>query len=102
MLAASSLPRDEVGSPLAPALVERDPSGPAPDRQGLLYVIASALRDLGLEVHASKVATRLDQILDVFYVTGHDGNPVRDPENVETIRRTLVERIERYAGEGAA
>jgi [protein-PII] uridylyltransferase len=68
----------------------------AQDRQGLLYVIARGLWDLGLSVHASKVATRLDQALDVFYVTDREGRQVTDPERLEEIRRTLVERIERH------
>lgn len=68
----------------------------AQDRQGLLYVIARGLWDLGLSVHSSKVATRLDQALDVFYVTDLEGRQVTDPERIEEIRRTLVERIERH------
>jgi UTP:GlnB (protein PII) uridylyltransferase len=42
------------------------------------------------------VATRLDQALDVFYVTDREGRQVTDPERIEEIRRTLVERIERH------
>jgi [protein-PII] uridylyltransferase len=68
----------------------------AQDRQGLLYAIAQGLWDLGLSVHSSKVATRLDQALDVFYVTDLEGQRVTDPARIEEIRRTLVERIERH------
>jgi [protein-PII] uridylyltransferase len=46
----------------------------APDRVGLLYRIARALSELGLDIHHARVATYPDGALDVFYVwdlTGH-------------------------------
>jgi [protein-PII] uridylyltransferase len=46
----------------------------APDRVGLLYRIARALHDLGLDIHHAKVATYPDGALDVFYVWDLTGN----------------------------
>jgi [protein-PII] uridylyltransferase len=102
-------PPGSAGTPVDPTKVEVDNDSSdaftvidvfAQDKQGLLYVIARTLWDLGLSVHSSKVATRLDQALDVFYVTDLRGQRVTDPERVERIRRTLVERIESYESEG--
>jgi [protein-PII] uridylyltransferase len=98
-------PAPPAATPLDPTKVEIDNESSdaftvvdvfAQDRQGLLYVIARTLWDLGLSVHSSKVATRLDQALDVFYVTDREGRQVTDPERIEEIRSTLVERIEQF------
>ncbi|MBA2565396.1 MAG: HD domain-containing protein [Gemmatimonadetes bacterium] len=66
----------------------------AHDRHGLLYAIAEALRELGLNVHSAQVATRLDQVLDVFYVTEADGRPVLEADRVSVIRAALTARID--------
>lgn len=66
------------------------------DRQGLLYVITRAIFELGLSVHFAKVATRLDQVVDVFYVTDLDGRKVDFPETLQAIRQTLVSRIDEF------
>jgi [protein-PII] uridylyltransferase len=68
----------------------------AEDRQGLLHVIAEALREQGLSVHSARVATRLDQALDVFYVTDLAGRKVEDPERVSAIERGVAERIDEF------
>jgi UTP:GlnB (protein PII) uridylyltransferase len=41
----------------------------AHDRRGLLYAIATTLRELDLSVSLAKIATHLDQVLDVFVPT---------------------------------
>jgi [protein-PII] uridylyltransferase len=41
----------------------------ADDRQGLLYEITHALFELGLSIASAKISTRLDQVVDAFYVT---------------------------------
>ena len=40
----------------------------ADDRVGLLYEITRALFDLRLDIRIAKIATKVDQIADVFYV----------------------------------
>jgi [protein-PII] uridylyltransferase len=67
----------------------------APDFPGLLYLIAQTLFDLGLSVHSARIATRLDQILDVFYVQGDDHGKVTDMEEIKRIKSHLKENIER-------
>jgi [protein-PII] uridylyltransferase len=71
----------------------------AQDRQGLLFVIAKALFELGLSVHTAKVSTHLDQIVDVFYVTKRAGEKVSDQEEVLKVRERLQEVIERFLEE---
>jgi len=41
----------------------------ADDRQGLLYEITHALFEMGLSIASAKISTRLDQVVDAFYVT---------------------------------
>jgi len=66
----------------------------APDRRGLLYVIAKTIFDLGLSVHSARIATRLDQIVDVFYVQGPEGKKITDPEAIRTVKERLTHEIE--------
>src|SRR5207249_3984651 len=43
------------------------------DRVGLLFTITNTLYHLWLEIHLAKITTMVDQVLDVFYVTDHEG-----------------------------
>jgi [protein-PII] uridylyltransferase len=71
----------------------------ADDRQGLLYVITSAIFDLGLSVHAARISTKLDQVVDVFYVTDRTGGKIADPGRCELISEEITARIEGFLGE---
>jgi [protein-PII] uridylyltransferase len=66
----------------------------APNVQGLLYKIAKALFDLGVSVHSARIATRLDQIVDVFYVQGADAGKITDMDRINKIKSHLTEEIE--------
>jgi len=60
------------------------------DRRGLLYRLARALHDLALVIRFAKIGTRVDQVVDVFYVTERDGQkPVSDTRLAE-IRSALM------------
>lgn len=74
----------------------------ADDRQGLLYIITNAIFQLGLSVHASRISTRLDQVADVFYVTGMDGKKVEEADRLESIRASILAEIELFLGAHAA
>jgi len=65
----------------------------AHDRLGLLYVIASVLSGLDVDVTLAKIATEVDQAVDVFYVTEKDGRKVTEPARMDTIRQALVHAI---------
>lgn len=68
----------------------------AHDRRGLLFIISSVLRELGLSVSLAKISTHLDQVVDVFYVTDPQGEKIRDEARLNLIRNVLIERIERF------
>jgi [protein-PII] uridylyltransferase len=65
----------------------------AQDRLGLLYVIASTLSGLDLDVSLAKIATEVDQAVDVFYVTEKDGRKVEGEARREAIRQALGHAI---------
>lgn len=72
----------------------------ANDRTGLLYVITKTLLDLDLSVSLAKIATHIDQVLDVFYVTDTNGQKIQQGERLVTIRDTLQKRIEAFERTG--
>lgn len=72
----------------------------AHDRQGLLYVITRTIFELGLSVSVAKIATSLDQVLDVFYVTDQTGGKVTDTGRLEQIQRQLAASIEAFERHG--
>lgn len=74
----------------------------AGDVQGLLYVITRTLFDLGLSIHSSKISTRLDQIVDVFYVQDATGGKIVESDRLARIKRTLTEAIDVYVAGSAA
>ena len=65
----------------------------ATDRVGLLYGITRALADMELNIHAAKVATYAEDVVDVFYVHDVDGQKVTDREHMREIERTVLMRI---------
>jgi len=68
----------------------------APDRTGLLSVIAQALFALGLSIQTAKVATHLDQIVDVFHVVDQTGQKIVDPDRIRHLKDTLARGIEQF------
>ena len=66
----------------------------ADDKQGLLFVIARAIFELGLSVHAARIGTRLDQVVDVFYVTNSAGEKVLDPEVCSGIQDSIQKAVD--------
>ncbi|MBI5135742.1 MAG: [protein-PII] uridylyltransferase [Nitrospirae bacterium] len=70
----------------------------AADRQGLLYAITRAIAGLGLSVFFSRIATKADRVVDVFYVKDLEGGKVEDPERVEAIRARLLEVVTGHGG----
>ncbi len=55
------------------------------DFLGLLYKITRALFRLGLDVWIAKIATNVDQVVDIFYVRDLEGQKVEDAEAVAGI-----------------
>jgi [protein-PII] uridylyltransferase len=67
------------------------------DEIGLLYRLASAMADLGLDVRVAKVATLGERVVDVFYVRDSAGEKVADRDRVEQLRSALASHLRRYA-----
>ena len=61
------------------------------DFPGLLFSITDALFRSGLDVWVSKISTKVDQVVDVFYVRDFDGQKVDAPDRVAAIKDTIAE-----------
>ncbi len=68
------------------------------DFPGLLHCVTDALFACKLDIWVAKIATKVDQVVDVFYVRDFDGQKVDSPEQEETIRRTILEALPSRAG----
>lgn len=63
------------------------------DSLGLLYRITETISRLGLDIYFAKIATRMDGIVDAFYVLDREGRTVTSPEQREGIRLELLKTI---------
>lgn len=63
------------------------------DFPGLLYSITDAIYRCDLNIWVAKIATKADQVVDVFYVRDINGQKVDLPEQVEAIKAALMERL---------
>ena len=61
----------------------------ADDRVGLLHLITRAIFALQLDIRIARVATKADQIADVFYVRDFWGQKIEDQQQLEEIKKTL-------------
>ncbi|HEX9892161.1 MAG TPA: [protein-PII] uridylyltransferase, partial [Actinomycetota bacterium] len=66
----------------------------APDRIGLLFDLARAFHELGLDVHVAKVATYGGRVIDAFYVRDGAGQKITDPERLQELRRGILAHVE--------
>jgi [protein-PII] uridylyltransferase len=61
------------------------------DFPGLLYSITDALFRCRLDVWVAKISTKVDQVVDVFYVRDFDGQKVDLPDQVATVKAAIEE-----------
>ncbi len=59
------------------------------DRTGTLYQLTQALSDFGLNIHRARIATEVEQLIDIFYVTTADNGKVDDDQLLGKFRKTL-------------
>ncbi len=62
----------------------------AADRPGTLYRLAQTLADFGFEIHRARIATEVEQLIDIFYVSFRDGRKMEDPAQVAKVREALL------------
>jgi [protein-PII] uridylyltransferase len=63
------------------------------DRPGALYQLTQTLSDFRLNIHRARIATEVEQLIDIFYVTTADGGKVEDGRLQEKIKQTLLQII---------
>jgi [protein-PII] uridylyltransferase len=63
------------------------------DFPGLLYRITDALFRCKLDIWVAKIGTKVDQVVDVFYVRDFDGQKVDRPEEVSAIKQVIREAL---------
>jgi [protein-PII] uridylyltransferase len=64
------------------------------DFPGLLFLITDALFRCRLDVWVAKIGTKVDQVVDVFYVRDFDGQKVDSPEQVSKIKETILDVLQ--------
>jgi len=62
----------------------------AAEQPGLLYHITRTLADFDISIYRAKIGRERDQIVDVFYVLGHDHAKITDQGLQEEITRALL------------
>jgi [protein-PII] uridylyltransferase len=60
------------------------------DEIGLLYRITAALERCGVDIRSARVSSMAGSVVDAFYVTGPDGEPVPE-DHKPAIERALAE-----------
>lgn len=65
----------------------------ASDVQGLLFTLAQTIHAHGLTVHLARIATSVDQVVDVFYVLDSERRKLESPDRISELRRSLLEEI---------
>ena len=66
----------------------------APDLPGVLHAITSAVSQLGLVIHLSKVASEAGRVVDAFYVSDGDGGAkVVGEQRIEALRAAVGKAI---------
>ncbi len=63
------------------------------DAPGALYQLTQTLSDFGLDIHRARIATEVEQLIDIFYVLTRDGGKLTDSRQQETVRTTLLKII---------
>ncbi|WP_027389917.1 [protein-PII] uridylyltransferase [Chrysiogenes arsenatis] len=63
------------------------------DKPGLLYKLATALYQLSLSIHAANITTKVEQVVDVFYVTDLLGHKVVSEERLQTIKERIYKLL---------
>ncbi len=69
----------------------------AQDSIGFLYRITETMSGLGLNICFAKIATRVDGIVDAFYVLERNGKAIEDASREKEIRSSIIGTIQNMA-----
>ncbi|MBT7086033.1 MAG: [protein-PII] uridylyltransferase [Desulfobacterales bacterium] len=64
------------------------------DFPGLLFSITNIFFRLKLDVHIAKVATKLDQVVDVFYIRDLNGEKIENSEQLSELKKTIEDVLD--------
>ncbi len=70
----------------------------APDRPGLLAIIARVLVECDINLATAKITTLGERVEDLFYITDRQGKPITDPGQQKWLHDLLQERITAASG----
>jgi [protein-PII] uridylyltransferase len=65
---------------------------------GLLYRITDALFRCDLDIWLAKIATKVDQVVDIFYIRDLHGQKVDDPEQVAAVKEAIGQVLTNDSG----
>lgn len=63
------------------------------DEPGLLYRLTDALYRVGLDIRVARIATKVDQAMDIFYVREVGGGKVEGESRIQAVRSALASAI---------
>ncbi|MCI5145641.1 MAG: ACT domain-containing protein [Candidatus Electrothrix sp. AR3] len=63
------------------------------DRPGTLYQLAQTLSDFRLNIHRARIATEVEQLIDIFYVTTEEHSKLNNIDLLDKVRYTLLHII---------
>lgn len=69
----------------------------APDSLGFLYRVTEEISKLGLDIYFAKIATRVDGILDAFYVLDRAGNRITEPDRQAGVRSAILAAVKQIS-----
>lgn len=66
------------------------------DKPGLLYSITKALSNMGLVIYSAKISTKVDGLIDSFYLLDAKGNKIGVDLSEEVFREAFISEMEKY------
>ena len=66
----------------------------AMDSPGLLYTLALVLFQHQMSVQLTRIATNVDQVVDVFYVVDQEGRKVTDGDRLHPLWQNMMEELQ--------
>lgn len=65
------------------------------DRPGLLYRVTRKIFEMGLSIWMARISTKVDQVVDVFYIQDLSGAKIEDDEMISQIKNGIIEELQK-------